>query len=122
MSQQGLNKRLFMAGTQCPLRLYNLLNRTVEASPQMKCEAAIFATSRELEALATRKFQMRLKFRPLIFRTEEAAKLTKQAFDSGSTEVIEAAFLHFAGRTRIDIVRRDDNGNLTLSRSKHRRV
>ena len=92
MSQQGLNKRLFMAGTQCPLRLYNLLNRTVEASPPNEVQAAIFATSRELEALATRKFPNATQIPTTDIRTEEAAKLTKQAFDSGSTEVIEAAF------------------------------
>ena len=114
MSQQGLNKRLFMAGTQCPLRLYNLLNRTVEASPPNEVQAAIFATSRELEALATRKFPNATQIPTTDIRTEEAAKLTKQAFDSGSTEVIEAAFFSPAGRTRIDIVRRDDNGKLHL--------
>ena len=45
-----------MAGTQCPLRLYNLLHRPVEASPPNEVQAAIFATSRELEALAAQSF------------------------------------------------------------------
>ena len=48
MSQQGLNKRLFMAGT-CPLRLYNLLNRTVRHLPQSRSAGAIFATSKSLK-------------------------------------------------------------------------
>ena len=111
-----------MAGTQCSLRLYNLLNRTVEASPPNEVQAAIFATSRELEALATRKFPNATQLPTSDIRTEEAASLTKEAFDSGSTAVIEAAFFSPAGRTRIDIVRRAENGNLHLMRSKRRRV
>ena len=110
----GAEQAPIHGGALVSASLYNLLNRTVEASPPNEVQAAIFATSRELEALAARKFPNATQIPTTDIRTEEAAKLTKEAFDSGSTEVIEAAFFSPAGRTRIDIVRRDDNGNLHL--------
>ena len=114
MAHQGLNKRLFMAGTQCPLRLYNLLHRTVEASPPNEVQAAIFATSRELEALATQKFPDAIHIPVEDIRTEQASQLTREAFASGASAVIEGAFFSPLGRTRIDIVRQDEAGELHL--------
>lgn len=114
MTQQGLNKRLFMAGTQCPLRLYNLLHRKVEASPPNEVQAAIFATSRELEALAAQKFTSAVFIPVDNIPTKEAALLTRDAFESGAQAVIEAAFFSELGRTRIDIVLQDNEGLLHL--------
>ena len=113
MSQQGLNKRYSWRALSVRFALQLTQSHRRGISPN-EVQAAIFATSRELEALATRKFPNATQIPTTDIRTEEAAKLTKQAFDSGSTEVIEAAFFSPAGRTRIDIVRRDDNGNLHL--------
>lgn len=114
MPHKGLNKRHFMAGTQCPLRLYNLLHRPVEASPPNEVQAAIFATSRELEALAAQSFPDALSLPVKDISTENAAKLTRDAFESGTRTVIEAAFFSSLGRTRIDIVHQNDDGTLVL--------
>lgn len=114
MTQKGLNKRLFMAGAQCQLRLYNLLNRPVEATPPNEVQAAIFATSRELEALAASHFQDALHIPVEGTPSEVASELTAEALKRGERHIIEAAFLSPLGRTRIDIVRAENPTTLHL--------
>ena len=114
MTSKGLNKRLFMAGAQCQLRLYNLLNRQVEAAPPNEVQAAIFATSRELEALAASHFKDAVYIPVTDTPSEVAAELTSDALNRGEQQIIEAAFLSPLGRTRIDIVLAEDPTTLHL--------
>jgi predicted RecB family nuclease len=110
-----LSKSRFVAGLQCPLRLwYQCYNRELgaEVSPSQQ---AIFDTGHEVGRLATHLHPGGMLIEEDHLHHEEAMQSTKAALEDASIPaVFEGAFLYDGVRIRADILERCDDGRWNL--------
>jgi predicted RecB family nuclease len=110
-----LSKSRFLAGLQCPLRLWNQCYRpglAVEVSP---AQQAIFDMGHEVGRAATRRYPQGILIEENHLHHLQAVESTRKAMeDMFSPAVFEAAFVHDGIRVRVDILERADWGKWNL--------
>ncbi len=110
-----LSKSRFVAGLQCPLRLwYQCYNREL-ATEVSSVQRAIFDTGHEVGKLATRLHPGGILIEEDHLHHEAAMQSTMAALENRSVPaVFEGAFLYDGVRIRADIVERLDDGRWNL--------
>ena len=110
-----LSKSRFLAGLQCPLRLwYQCYDRQLarEISPGQQ---ALFDTGHEVGELATRRYPGGRLIEEAYYHHAQAVKSTLAAMDNPEIKAIfEAAFVFDGVRIRVDVLERSENGNWNL--------
>jgi hypothetical protein len=110
-----LSKSRFLAGLQCPLRLwYQCYDRQLarEISPGQQ---ALFDTGHEVGELATRRYPGGRLVEEAYYHHAQAVKSTLAAMDNPEIKAIfEAAFVFDGVRIRVDVLERSENGNWNL--------
>ena len=105
-----LSKSRFLAGLQCPLRLwYQCYNREL-ATPASPSQQAIFDMGHEVGLLATKLYPAGLYVSEDYMHHREAQKTTKSAITNPDVPAIfEGAFVYDGIRIRVDILQRLSN-------------
>jgi hypothetical protein len=100
-----LSKSRFLAGLQCPLRLwYQCFNREL-ATPASPSQQAIFNMGHEIGLLATKLYPAGLHVAEDYLHHPEAQKTTESAIGNPSVPAIfEGAFTFNDIRIRLDIL------------------
>jgi hypothetical protein len=115
MTTPMLSKSRFIAGLQCPLRLwYQCFNRelTSEITP---AQQAIFSTGHEVGRLATNLYPGGVGIKEDYLHHQEAEFSTGQALaDKTVPALFEAAFSFEGVRIRVDILERCDESHWNL--------
>ncbi|MGD2271519.1 MAG: DUF2779 domain-containing protein [Desulfobacterales bacterium] len=110
-----LSKSRFLAGLQCPLRLwYQCYERHLapEISP---AQQALFDTGHEIGKLATKLYPKGVLIEEEYFRHAQAVRSTLAAMDNPAVDAIfEAAFVHAGVRIRVDILQKLENSKWNL--------
>ncbi len=111
----ALSKSRFLAGMQCPLRLwYQCYNREL-ASPVTPAQQAIFDMGHEVGALATRKFAGGRLIEEDFLHHQQSVAATRAAMaDPGVPALFEAGFFEDDVRVRADILERLHGGAWNL--------
>ena len=106
-----LSKSRFMAGLQCPLRLYNDVYRRELATPFSEAQLAIFERGTAVGELAQRHWPdgVLVGFRPWE-RAEAIAATQRLLDDPGVPAIYEAAFEHKGVFVRVDVLVRNGDG------------
>ena len=101
-----LSKSRFLAGLQCPLRLwYQCYNRDL-ATPVSPSQQAIFDTGNEVGRLATQLYPGGVLIEEDHLHHREAVESTQAAMaDPGVPAIYEAGFVHDSVRIRVDVLR-----------------
>lgn len=102
-----LSKSRFLAGLQCPLRLwYQCYNREL-AVPVSPMQQALFDSGNEIGRIATERYPSGILIEADHLHHEEAVQSTLDAMnDSQVGAIFEAAFLENGIRVRVDILER----------------
>jgi len=110
-----LSKSRFIAGLQCPLRLwYQCYNREF-ASEITPAQQAIFNTGHEVGRLATDLYPWGISIKEDYLHHQEAEHSTARALaDKTVPALFEAAFSFEGFRIRVDILERLDEGHWNL--------
>jgi hypothetical protein len=110
-----LSKSRYLAGLQCPLRLwYQSYNRDL-ASKVSPVQQALFDTGHEVGELATRLYPEGVLIEEDHLHHKEAVQTTLDVMDDASVGAIfEAAFLYDGIRVRVDILERLKNDRWNL--------
>jgi hypothetical protein len=110
-----LSKSRFLAGLQCPLRLwYQCFDRQL-AREVSHGQQALFDTGHEVGELATRSYPGGRLIEEEYYRHPQAVKSTRAAMDNSEiTAIFEAAFVFNGVRIRVDILERLENGSWNL--------
>jgi hypothetical protein len=110
-----LSKSRFLAGIQCPLRLWNQCynpNLAAEISPSQQ---AIFDMGHEVGRAATRRYPQGILIDEDHLHHPQAVESTRKAMEGMfSTAIFEAAFIHDGIRVRVDILERSAWGKWNL--------
>ena len=106
-----LSKTRFMAGMQCPLRLYNDIYRRDLATPYSEVQQAIFDRGTAIGELAQQRYPGGVLVGHAPWeRTEAVVETRKLLQDPSVPAIYEAAFEHQNVFVRVDILRRVENG------------
>ena len=100
-----------MAGTQCPLRLYNDIYRRDLATPFSETQQAIFDRGTAIGELAQQRYPggELVGFKP--WERDQAVAETRQLMDDpGIPAIFEAAFEHEGVFVRVDVLLRNGDG------------
>ena len=110
-----LSKSRFLAGLQCPLRLwYQCYNREL-ATPVSPSQQAIFDTGNEVGRLATQLYPGGVLIEEDHLHHREAVESTRAAMaDPGVPAIYEAGFVHDSVRVRVDVLERTKGGKWNL--------
>ena len=110
-----LSKSRFLAGLQCPLRLwFQCYNREL-AAPVSPSQQALFDMGHEVGRLATSLYPGGIAIEEDHLHHEQAVASTREAMaDPGVSAVYEAGFLHDAVRIRVDVLERRAGGRWNL--------
>ena len=115
MEHPKLSKSRFVAGLQCPLRLWNQCYRAELAAEPSPAQQALFDTGHEVGRLATRLYPGGALIEEDHLHHEEAVRSTLQALATHSLSALyEAAFLTDGIRVRADILERLPQGRWNL--------
>ena len=110
-----LSKSRFLAGLQCPLRLWHQCYSPNFASEISPVQQAIFDMGHEVGGMATRLYPKGILIEEDHLHHEEAVESTLGAMKEPDVKAIyEAAFLFDGVRIRVDILERLDNGKWNL--------
>ena len=110
-----LSKSRFVAGLQCPLRLwYQCYNREL-ATPVSPSQQAIFDMGNEVGRLATRLYPGGVLIEEDHLHHREAVEATRGAMaDPEVPAIYEAGFVHDSVRVRVDVLERLRGGKWNL--------
>jgi hypothetical protein len=110
-----LSKSRYLAGLQCPLRLwYQCYDRQLarEVAPGQQ---ALFDTGHEVGELATRLYPQGRPIKEEYYRHAQAVNSTQAAMDDPDVKAIfEAAFVFSGVRVRVDVLERLENESWNL--------
>jgi hypothetical protein len=110
-----LSKSRFLAGLQCPLRLWHQCYNPHLAPEASPVQQAIFDTGHEVGRLATSLFPGGRLIGEDYLHHNKAVIATKEAMnDPAVPAIFEAAFLYDGVRIRVDILERLGNGTWNL--------
>lgn len=110
-----LSKSRFLAGLQCPLRLWHECYNRELASDVSPVKQAVFDTGHEVGQLATQFYSEGILIEEDHFHHEEAVQSTLKAMENQNVSAIyEAAFLCDGVRIRVDILERLGDGKWNL--------
>lgn len=110
-----LSKSRFLAGLQCPLRLWHECYNLDLASQVSPAQQAVFDTGHEVGRLATRLYPGGILIEEDYLHHEEAVQTTLKAMKSPNVRAIyEAGFINDGVRIRVDILERLDHGKWNL--------
>jgi hypothetical protein len=110
-----LSKSKYLAGLQCPLRLWHQCYSPELASETSPVQQAIFDTGHEVGQLATRLYPGGVYVETNPLRHKEAVWTTLRAMqDPGVKAIYEAGFLENAVRVKVDILGRLKGGKWNL--------
>jgi len=110
-----LSKSRFLAGCQCPLRLWHRCYNPQLASQVSPVQRAMFDAGHEVGALATRLFPGGRLIEEDYLHHGEAVEATREAIgDQSIPALFEAAFVYDDVRVRADILERRDDGRWNL--------
>ena len=110
-----LSKSLYIAGSQCPLRLWHQCYNRELASELRPAQLAIFETSQEVGRLATHLYPEGILVEDDQWHHTEAAQATRAAInDPDIPAIFEAAFFNNDVRIRVDILERSGSGEWNL--------
>ncbi|UCF86141.1 MAG: DUF2779 domain-containing protein, partial [Desulfobacteraceae bacterium] len=110
-----LSKSRFLAGLQCPLRLWNTCYNPELASEVSPVQQAVFDTGHEVGRLATQLYPEGVIIEEDHLHLEEAILSTLKAMENPNVRAIyEAGFMHDGVRIRVDILERLGNGRWNL--------
>jgi hypothetical protein len=110
-----LSKSRFLAGLQCPLRLWHQCYNPHLAAEVSPVQQALFDTGHEVGRLATTLFPGGRLIEEDYIHHNKAVIATKEAMNNPAVPAIfEAAFLHNGVRIRADILERLTNGTWNL--------
>lgn len=110
-----LSKSKYIAGLQCPLRLWHTCYNQELASAVSPVQKAVFDTGHEVGKLATQLYRGDVHIETDPLRHEEAVESTMEAMEDPKTRAIyEAAFLYDEIRVKVDILERLKNGKWNL--------
>ena len=102
-----LSKSKYLAGLQCPLRLWHQCFNPGQASPVSPTQQALFDTGHEVGRLATRLYPEGVLVETDPLRHEQAVKETLNAMQDPFVEAIyEASFSFDDVRVKVDILSR----------------
>ena len=106
-----LSKSRFIAGIQCPLRLWNDINRRDLATPWSDTQQAIFDRGTAIGELAQERYPggTLVGFKPWE-RSEAIAETNRLLADSSVPAIYEAALQHEGVFVRVDILARNGDG------------
>ena len=110
-----LSKSRFLAGLQCPLRLwFQCYNREL-ATPVSPSQQAIFDMGKEVGRLATRLYPGGVLIEEDHLHHREAVESTRAAMaDPDVPAIYEAGFVHDSVRVRVDVLQRLPGGKWNL--------
>lgn len=110
-----LSKSRFLAGLQCPLRLWYQCYEPQLATEISPAQQAIFDTGHEVGRLATKLYPKGVHIEEEYFRHDQAVRSTVAAMGTPDVRAIyEAAFVYDGVRIRVDILQKLDNGKWNL--------
>lgn len=110
-----LSKSKYLAGLQCPLRLWHQRFNPGLASPVSPTQQALFDTGHAVGRLATRLYPEGLSIDPDPSRHEQAVRETVRAMEDAQVKSIyEASFSYDDVRVRVDILSRLGRGKWNL--------
>jgi hypothetical protein len=110
-----LSKSRFLAGLQCPLRLWHQCYNRDLASEISPVQQAVFDTGHEVGRLATKLYPEGILIEEDHFHHKEAVKSTLKAIEDPNIPAIyEAGFIHDRVRVRVDILERINDGKWNL--------
>lgn len=114
-----LSKSRFLAGLECPLRLwYQCYNRELATEPS-PAQQAVFDSGQEVGILATQRFPGGILIAEDYLHHPSAVRSTKKAMQDQSVEAIfEAAFLEDDVRIRVDVIERLPAGRWAIHEVK----
>ena len=110
-----LSKSRYLAGLQCPLRLWHQCYNPELAAEVSPVQQALFDTGHQVGELATHRYPGGVLVREDYQHDKQAVRTTRAAINNPNVPAIyEAAFLHDGVRVRVDILERLDNGEWNL--------
>jgi len=110
-----LSKSRFLAGLQCPLRLWHTCYNPELASEVSPVQQAVFDTGHEVGRLATQLYPKGILIEEDHLHLEEAVQSTLKAMENPNAPAIyEAGFIHDGVRIRVDILERLGNRRWNL--------
>jgi len=110
-----LSKSRFLAGYQCPLRLWHQCYNPHLASEVSPAQQALFEAGHAVGLLATRLFAGGRLIEWDYLHHDEAVEATREAIgDRSLPALFEAAFVYDGVRVRADILERRDDGRWNL--------
>jgi hypothetical protein len=109
MNETGpsLSKSRFLAGLQCPKRLYLEVHHRDLATPPPPATQRIFDTGHEVGRRAQQQFPGGILIDTEYYEKQKALDTTEAAIASGNQVLFEPAFLHDNVFIRIDVLRRN---------------
>jgi len=111
----SLSKSRFLAGLQCPLRLWHQCYNRELASKTSTVQQAVFDTGHKVGRLATQLYPEGVPIEEDHLHHEEAVQSTLKAMKNQAVPAIyEAGFIHDGVRIRVDVLERLDNGRWNL--------
>ncbi len=115
MTPPFLSKSRFLAGLQCPLRLWYMCYEPDLASPPSPSQKALFEASRKVGELARQRYPDGILIGEDYLHPEEAIRSTDGGLrDSSIPALYEAAFTFDDVRIRTDVLERLPNGAWNL--------
>ena len=110
-----LSKSRFLAGLQCPLRLWNQCYRHDLATKPSPSQQSIFDAGHEVGLLATKLYAGGYYVQEDYMHHEEARQSTAKALDDRTVPAIfEGAFIHDDIRIRTDVLQRLDGNQWNM--------
>ncbi len=110
-----LSKSRFLAGLQCPLRLWHQCYNRDLATPVSPARQAVFDMGNEVGRLATELYPGGVRITEDHLHHREAVASTRAAMeDPGVPALYEAAFVHDSVRIRVDVLERRKDGRWNL--------
>jgi hypothetical protein len=114
-----LSKSKYLAGLQCPLRLWHQCYNPHLAPPVPPAKQSLFDTGHEVGLLATRLYQGGVLVETDLRRHEEAVSDTLVSMEDPAVKAIfEASFSCDGVRVKVDILERLGNGKWNLTEVK----
>ena len=110
-----LSKSRFLAGLQCPLRLWHECYNMKLASEVSPVQQAVFDAGHEVGRLATQLFPGGVLIEEDYLHHEKAVQTTRKVMENTDVPAVyEAGFVHDGVRIRVDILERLHDGKWNL--------
>ncbi len=109
-----LSKSRFVAGLQCPLRLYLSVHRRDLATPPPPALQARFAVGNRVGALAQARYPGGVLVAEDHFHQREAVATTRRLMAEGVRDIFEAAFTYDDIKVRVDVLHKLEDGGWEL--------